>query len=52
MSVTRETAVNTNANADIRLDLVNRVRAEIAAGTYYTDEKFEIALSRMFDSFE
>ncbi len=52
VSVTRETAVNTNANADIRLDLVNRVRAEIAAGTYYTDEKFEIALSRMFDSFE
>lgn len=40
-----------NANlgtSDIRLDLVNRVRAEIAAGTYYSDEKFEIALERMF----
>ncbi|MBQ9872968.1 MAG: flagellar biosynthesis anti-sigma factor FlgM [Thermoguttaceae bacterium] len=36
---------------EIRVDLVNRVRAEIAAGTYYTDEKFDIAISRMFDSF-
>lgn len=34
--------------AEIRFDLVNRVRAEIAAGTYYSDEKFEIALARMF----
>ena len=51
VAVTREAAVNTKANADIRLDLVNRVRAEIAAGTYYTDEKFEIALSRMFETF-
>lgn len=41
-------AMNPN---EIRIDLVNRVRAEIAAGTYYTDEKFEIALTRMFDSF-
>ena len=52
VSVARETTAATNANSDIRLDLVNRVRAEIAAGTFYTDEKFEIALSRMFDSFE
>ena len=52
VSVARKTTAATNANSDIRLDLVNRVRAEIAAGTYYTDEKFEIALSRMFDSFE
>ena len=32
----------------IRVDLVNRVRAEIAAGTYYSDEKFEKALDRLF----
>ncbi|MBR4834759.1 MAG: flagellar biosynthesis anti-sigma factor FlgM [Thermoguttaceae bacterium] len=38
--------------SEIRLDLVNRIRSEIAAGTYYSDEKFEIALARMFDSFE
>jgi anti-sigma28 factor (negative regulator of flagellin synthesis) len=38
--------------SEIRLDLVNRIRSEIAAGTYYSDEKFEIALGRMFESFE
>lgn len=52
VGVTKEVAANANSNADIRLDLVNRVRAEIAAGTYYSDEKFEIALNRMFASFE
>ena len=31
----------------IRFDLVNRVRAEIAAGTYDTSEKMDIALERM-----
>jgi hypothetical protein len=32
---------------DIRADLVRRVRAEIAAGTYDTPEKFAQALDRM-----
>lgn len=36
----------------IRMDLVNRVRAEIAVGTYDTPEKMEIALQKMLDSFE
>jgi anti-sigma28 factor (negative regulator of flagellin synthesis) len=55
---TQQTEAAQSANAaafnasDIRLDLVNRIRSEIAAGTYYSDEKFEIALGRMFDSFE
>jgi len=31
----------------IRFDLVNRVKAEIAAGTYDTPEKMDIALERM-----
>lgn len=47
---TGETQNVRNAGLDaseIRLDLVNRVRSEIAAGTYYSDEKFEIALDRM-----
>ncbi|MBQ9812312.1 MAG: hypothetical protein IJM54_03265 [Thermoguttaceae bacterium] len=48
-SRTGESTMNPN---DVRIELVNRVRAEIAAGTYYTDEKFEIALTRMFDSFD
>jgi len=38
--------VSLNSN-EIRLDLVNRVRAEIAAGTYYSDEKLYAALDRM-----
>jgi hypothetical protein len=36
----------------IRLDLVNRVRAEIAAGTYDTPEKWEIALDRLLERLE
>jgi flagellar biosynthesis anti-sigma factor FlgM len=31
----------------IRFDLVNRIRSEIAAGTYDTPEKMDIALERM-----
>jgi len=31
----------------IRFDLVNRVKAEIAAGTYDTQDKMDIALERM-----
>jgi hypothetical protein len=34
---------------DIRPDLVRRVRAEIAAGTYDTPEKLELALERLLD---
>ncbi len=36
----------------IRMDLVNRVRAQIAAGTYETPEKLDIALQKMLGSFE
>ena len=31
----------------IRFDLVNRIKAEITAGTYDTPEKMDIALERM-----
>ena len=31
----------------IRFDLVNRIKSEIAAGTYDTPEKMDIALERM-----
>jgi negative regulator of flagellin synthesis FlgM len=33
----------------IRQDLVSRVRREIAAGTYDTEEKFDLALDRLLD---
>ncbi|MBX7103417.1 MAG: flagellar biosynthesis anti-sigma factor FlgM [Gemmataceae bacterium] len=35
------------SSAGIRKDLVERVRSEIAAGTYATQEKLEIALDRL-----
>jgi negative regulator of flagellin synthesis FlgM len=34
-------------STEIRQDLVNRVKREIAAGVYDTEEKFEIALDRL-----
>jgi hypothetical protein len=37
---------------EIRIDLVERVRAEIAAGTYETPDKWEEALDRLFDRLE
>ena len=41
-------ATKTSAEpAKIRFDLVNRVKAEIAAGTYDTPERMDIALERM-----
>lgn len=36
-------------SSEIRADLVARIRAEIAAGTYETQEKLEIALDRLLD---
>jgi hypothetical protein len=43
----RESAV-----PSLRWDLVVRVRQEIQAGTYETNEKWEIALSRLQDDLE
>jgi len=34
---------------EIRQDRVNDIRARIAAGTYETDEKLEIAVGRLLD---
>jgi hypothetical protein len=34
---------------DVRIDLVARVRREIADGVYETPEKWEIALERLLD---
>ena len=36
----------------IRTDLVDRVRKEIAAGTYNTQEKWEAALERLLERLE
>jgi hypothetical protein len=37
---------------DVRADLVERLRREIAAGTYETPEKWAIALERMLQRLE
>jgi negative regulator of flagellin synthesis FlgM len=34
---------------DIRQDVVSRIRAQIAAGTYETPEKMDVALGRLLD---
>ncbi len=34
---------------DIRAERVDSIRQQIAAGTYDTDEKLEIAIGRLFD---
>ena len=34
---------------DVRQDLIDRVRAEIAAGTYETPEKLEIAIDKLIE---
>jgi hypothetical protein len=40
------------AEEECRVDLVARVRKEIAAGTYDTPEKWEIALGRLLRELE
>jgi len=47
-----EDAVPRVSDPDIRADLVLRVRREIAAGTYDTPDKWEMALDQLFDSLE
>lgn len=37
----------TTPSGEIRFDLVNRIRMEIAAGTYETPEKLDAALEKM-----
>jgi hypothetical protein len=51
-TVTLEPPDPLSARADIRLALVNRVRREIAEGTYDTPEKWEAALDRLLDRLE
>lgn len=42
-----ETRQTESSSAGIRFELVNRIKAEIAAGTYDTPDKMDIALDRM-----
>jgi negative regulator of flagellin synthesis FlgM len=40
-------ADNKSSSSAIRFDLVNRIKTEIAAGTYDTPDKMDIAVDRM-----
>ena len=42
-----EPTVKPETSPEIRWDLVNRVKAEIAAGIYDTEEKWELAIDRL-----
>jgi hypothetical protein len=45
-------AHDARADRPIRRDLVERVRREIAAGTYETPEKWDAALDKLFERLE
>jgi negative regulator of flagellin synthesis FlgM len=49
ISSAAEAAVQQAETAGIRQDVVNRVRSEIAAGTYETPAKLDVALDRLLD---
>ena len=49
ISPAAEAAIQQAESAGIRQDVVSRVRAEIAAGTYETPAKLDAALSRLLD---
>jgi negative regulator of flagellin synthesis FlgM len=49
ISAAAEAAAQVVEGGEIRQDLVNQIRAQIAAGTYETPEKLDAALERMLD---
>ncbi len=49
ISPAAEAALNATETGSIRQDVVNRVRSEIAAGTYETPAKLDVALDRLID---
>jgi hypothetical protein len=48
----QDSADRLSCRADIRMDLVQRVRREIADGVYDTPDKWEAALDRLLDRLE
>ena len=49
ISPAAEAAIQATETGGIRQDLVNRIRSEIAAGTYETPAKLDAALDRLLD---
>jgi len=49
ISSAAEAAIQAAETGGIRQDLVGRIRSEIAAGTYETSDKLDVALNRLLD---
>jgi len=49
ISPAAEAAVQATETGEVRQDLVNQIRAQIAAGTYETPAKMDAALERLLD---
>ena len=49
ISPAAEAAVQAAETGEVRQDLVNRIRAEIADGSYETPQKLDAALDRLLD---
>jgi negative regulator of flagellin synthesis FlgM len=49
ISAAAEAAVKASETGAVRTDLVNLIRSQIAAGTYDTPEKMDIAMERLLD---
>jgi negative regulator of flagellin synthesis FlgM len=49
ISPAAEAAVQATETSEVRQDLVNQIRARIAAGTYETPAKMDAALERLLD---
>ena len=49
ISPAAEAALNATQSSGVRQDVVNRIRSEIAAGTYETPAKLDVALDRLID---
>ena len=49
ISPAAEAAIQATETGGIRQDVVSRIRAEIAAGTYETPGKLDVALDRLLD---
>ena len=49
ISAAAEAAIHAAETGEVRQDLVNRIRAQIAAGTYETPGKLDTAVERLLD---
>jgi negative regulator of flagellin synthesis FlgM len=49
ISPAAEAAVRAAESGEVRQELVNQIRAQIASGTYETADKLDVALDRLLD---